>query len=142
MNRFLAAGRDVCAGRSIWPAAFGAGLTAVLTVPAPASSQTLSDVQRDLKQMKQQYESELRRMKQDYDARLRRLESRLKAAESRPPAPAKATVARRRGAGCRDRHGPSGSCRSRCPTDNASGSGPPGSDSEPWDRVHDRDAAR
>src|SRR4051812_27571823 len=33
----LAAGRDTCAGRRTWPAAFGAGLTAVLAVPVPAS---------------------------------------------------------------------------------------------------------
>ena len=93
MNRLLAAGRDTCAGRRTWPAAFGAGLTAVLAVPVPASSQTVSDVQRELNQMKQQYEAELRRMRQDYDARLRRLETRLKAAESHPPATAKAVPA-------------------------------------------------
>jgi len=53
INRLLAAGRDTCAGRRTWPAAFGAGLTAVLAVPVPASSQTVSDVQRGLNQMKQ-----------------------------------------------------------------------------------------
>src|SRR5688572_25807108 len=88
MNRLLVTDRDVRAGRRIWPAAFGAGLTAVLTVPLPAFAQTTADVQRELTQMKQQYEAELRRMRQDYDARLRRLEARLQAAEKRPPAPA------------------------------------------------------
>ena len=105
MNRLLAAGRDTCAGRRTWPAAFGAGLTAVLAVPVPASSQTVSDVQRELNQMKQQYEAELRRMRQDYDARLRRLETRLKAAESHPPATAKASASDKGGTGCGGRHG-------------------------------------
>src|SRR4051812_47952277 len=90
MNRLLGAGRDACAGRRTWPAAFGVGLTAALAAPVPASSQTVNDVQRELTQMKQQYEAELRRMRHDYDARLRRLETRLKAAESRPPTMAKA----------------------------------------------------
>src|SRR3954469_18475522 len=93
MNRLLAANRDACAGRHTWPAAFGAGLAAVLNVPLPAFAQTTADVQRELNQMKQQYEAELRRMRQDYDARLRRLETRLKAAESNPPATAKASPA-------------------------------------------------
>jgi hypothetical protein len=93
MNRLLAADRDACAGRRTWPAAFGASLTAALAVPVPASSQTVSDVQRELTQMKQQYEAELRHIRQDYDARLRRLEARLKAAESRPPAATPATAA-------------------------------------------------
>src|SRR5215213_1998005 len=93
MNRLLAADRNACAGRRTWPAAFGASLTAMLTVPLPAFAQTTADVQRELTQMKQQYEAELRRMRQDYDARLRRLEARLKPAERRLPAAPKAVPA-------------------------------------------------
>jgi hypothetical protein len=46
----------------------------------------MSEFQRELKQMRQQYEAELNRMRRDYDARLSRLESRLKAAEGKPSA--------------------------------------------------------
>jgi hypothetical protein len=62
MNRLLAAGRDARAGRRTLPTAFGAGLATALIVPVPASSQTISDVQHELTQMKQQYDAELRRM--------------------------------------------------------------------------------
>ena len=41
-------------------------------------------MQRELKQMREQYEAELNRMRRDYDARLSRLENRLKAAERKP----------------------------------------------------------
>ena len=69
MDRLLAAGRDMRAGRRAWPAAFGAGLTAALALPLPASAQTTSDVQRELAQMKREYDAEMRRMRQEYDAR-------------------------------------------------------------------------
>ena len=144
MNRLLAAGRDTCAGRRTWPAAFGAGLTAVLAVPVPASSQTVSDVQRELNQMKQQYEAELRRMRQDYDARLRRLETRLKAAESHPPATAKAVPA--------TKEVPVAAADTAPPPPPAPNTvaaapatplvvAPPAAGAKPFDRVHDRHAA-
>ena len=87
MDRLLTANRDARAGRRSRPATFGAGLAAALAVPLPAFAQTVADVQRELAQMKQQYEAEMHRMRHDYDARLRRLEARLKAAEAKPAGP-------------------------------------------------------
>jgi hypothetical protein len=86
MDRLLTATRACVAVRRIWPAALCTGLTAVFAVPMSAFAQTTADVQHELNQMKQQYDTELRRLRQEYDVRLRRLEARLKAAESKPPA--------------------------------------------------------
>jgi hypothetical protein len=81
--------RACCASRAqhrSWPAAVGAGLIAAISCSLPAAAQDISEFQRELKQMRQQYEAELNRMRRDYDARLSRLESRLKAAEGKPSA--------------------------------------------------------
>src|SRR5712691_9230914 len=67
-----------------WPASVGAGLIAAISCSLPAAAQEVSEVHRELKQMRQQYEAELSRMRRDYDARLSRLEARLKAAERKP----------------------------------------------------------
>ena len=79
--------RACCASRARrrqWPAAVGAGLIAAIGCSLPAAAQDISEFQRELKQMRQQYEAELNRMRRDYDARLSRLENRLKAAERKP----------------------------------------------------------
>lgn len=66
-----------------WPASIGAGLMAAISCSLPAAAQEVSEVQRELKQMRQQYEAELNRLRRDYDTRLSRLETRLKAAENK-----------------------------------------------------------
>jgi hypothetical protein len=68
------------------PAALGAGVIASIGFPLSGAAQTGSDLQREIKEMRQQYDAELRRLRRDYDARLRRLEARLKESESTPAA--------------------------------------------------------
>lgn len=68
----------------LWSAALGAGAFAGIAFPLSGTAQTGADLQREIKQMRQQYDAELKRLRRDYDARLRRLEARLKEAESKP----------------------------------------------------------
>jgi hypothetical protein len=86
MHRLQATRRTVCVRRRIRPAALSAGIIAIIGFPLPGGAQTASDLQREMKEMRKQYDAALKQLQRDYDARLRRLEARLKAAE-RQPAP-------------------------------------------------------
>ncbi len=58
-------------------------LLAPTLVPAPAQAQDLTQLQRDMKQMQQQYETAIAKLRGDYDARMKDMETRLKSAEDK-----------------------------------------------------------
>ena len=93
MDRLQSAHRVWRVCHHLRPAAAGAGFTAAVALSLPAAAQNMADLQREVAQMRVQYEAELKRLRQDYDARLRRLEARLKAAERKPVAAPAAPVA-------------------------------------------------
>ena len=72
------------AARRHWPVAISAGVIATIGFSLPGAAQNLTDVQRELTEMRRHYDAELKRLQRDYDARIRRLEAQLKAAEKKP----------------------------------------------------------
>jgi hypothetical protein len=72
------------AARRRWPVAISAGVIATIGFSLPGAAQNLTDVQRELTEMRRHYDAELKRLQRDYDARIRRLEAQLKAAEKKP----------------------------------------------------------
>src|SRR5262245_65964463 len=66
--------------RSHWRRACGGGLVVAGFFAVPADAQELPDLQRELREMRQHYDSELRRLRKDYEARIERLEKKDKAA--------------------------------------------------------------
>jgi hypothetical protein len=93
MDRLQSARRSVRACRRFPPIAIGAGFIAAVALPGPGAAQNVTDLQREVAQMRATYEAELKRLRQDYDARLRRLETRLKEAGRKPPVAPAAPVA-------------------------------------------------
>ena len=81
--------------RSVLRAA-ACGLPLVLGAMAaasPAAADELSDMRRDIQQMRQQYDSELQRLQKNYETKLQQMEQRLKAAESKAESAQKAAEA-------------------------------------------------
>jgi len=70
--------------RRHWPVAISAGLIAVIVFSLPGAAQNLTDVQRELTEMRRHYDAELKRLQRNYNARIQRLEAQLKAAEKTP----------------------------------------------------------
>src|SRR5262245_44587974 len=67
--------------RGRWRRACGGGLVVAGFFAMPADAQELPDLQRELREMRQHYDSELKRLRRDYEARIDRLERQVKAAE-------------------------------------------------------------
>src|SRR5947209_8077139 len=53
-----------------------------LSAPAGAQDQRLQAIQREIQEMRRQYDTRLEEMRRDYETRLQEMERRLKAAES------------------------------------------------------------
>src|SRR5215475_1219114 len=66
--------------RSHWRRACGGGLVVAGFFAVPADAQKLPDLQRELREIRQHYDSELKRLRKDYEARIERLEKQVKAA--------------------------------------------------------------
>jgi hypothetical protein len=75
----LSGPRTVMRGR--WRRACG-GLVVAGFFAVPADAQELPDLQRELREMRQHYDSELKRLRRDYETRIERLEKQVKAAET------------------------------------------------------------
>jgi hypothetical protein len=69
------------AARCRWRHACGTGLFIAGFVSTPADAQETQDLQRELREMRQHYDTELNRLRHEYEARIERLEKRVKAAE-------------------------------------------------------------
>jgi hypothetical protein len=69
--------------RRHWRRACGGGLVVAGFLAVPADAQEIQDVKREIREMRQHYDTELKRLRRDYEARIERLEKQLKAAENR-----------------------------------------------------------
>src|SRR5215467_2254731 len=70
------------AARGRWRRACGGGLVVAGFFAIPADAQELPDLQRELREMRQHYDTELKRLRRDYETRIERLEKQVKAAEA------------------------------------------------------------